>query len=169
MSELHLEDNYLISPGLPVDPIFFEKKVYTLITIFGASNFLYSNFKKDNNDFFIRSKEFEKSEGSELLISIAVISRSYLDTSSVDNNFNKDCLVGKIIFNNINKEEGLNFRESCNKIIHATNINFDIDKGNNIKDGYIKPIVYLYGSYKGKEWKATVNIIDFCKAAINSF
>ena len=169
MPEFHLEDDYLISPGMPIDPIFFEKKIYTLITIFGASNFLYNNFKEDNDYFFTRTKEFEKSEVSELLISIAVISRSYLDTNIVSNNFNKDFLVGKIIFNNTNKEKDLNFRDSCNKIIHATNINFDINKGSNIKDGYIKPIVYLYGSHQEKKWKVIVNIIDFCKAAINLF
>jgi len=167
MSEFELRGNYLISSSYPVDPIFFEENIYKLITIFGSSEFLFNNFKEDSEYFFERAKEFEISKASEILISLAVMSRSFLDSGIISKESCKKQIVGKIIVDKKNKP--LNFRDSCNKIIHAESINFDISNSKSIKDGFLNPIVYLYGEYQDSQWKAIVNIIDFCKAANDSF
>jgi len=57
-------------------------------------------------------------------------------------------------------------REACNKIIHALRFHYDIETihGREI----IRPTVYLYGVRGKKEWKVTLNIIDFIKHFINN-
>lgn len=59
----------------------------------------------------------------------------------------------------------LELREACNKIIHAKKVHFDCDSNGN-SDG-LNPILYLYGNKGAKEWKATLNIVKFCTAALN--
>lgn len=60
----------------------------------------------------------------------------------------------------------LSLREACNKIIHALKFHYDMEdqSGTNI----INPVVYLYGRKGRKEWKASLNIIDFVKHYINN-
>lgn len=167
MSEIDLKNNYLGYNGYPIDTVFFEENIYKLITIFGASEFLYNNFKNDNKNFFDRAKKFEESKVSEILISLAIMSRSFLDSNIVNIDTNKEDHVGYIIIHG--KEKKLSFRESCNKIVHAEHINFDINKSESVQDGFLSPIVYLYGVYQCDKWKVTINIVDFCKGAINCF
>ncbi len=165
MSEFDLKNNYLIPDGYPIDLVFFQENIYKLITIFGSSEFLYNNFK--NEYFFKMAKIFERSKASELIISLAIMSRILLDSSNIDNESCKKNLVGKIIINDETK--ALNFRESCNKIIHAKHINFDNDKAENIEDGFLRSAIYLYGDKNGNNWKAIINIVSFCKGAIDSY
>lgn len=60
----------------------------------------------------------------------------------------------------------LNLRGACNKIIHALKFHHDIEKieGREV----INPTVYLYGSRGNKEWKATIEVVDFIKHYINN-
>jgi len=167
MPEIDLRNNYLAYNGYPIDTVFFEENIYKLITIFGASEFLYNNFKNDNKNFFDRAKKFEESKVSEILISLAIMSRSFLDSGSVNIDTNKDDHVGYIIIQE--KEKKLSFRETCNKIIHAKNINFDVNKSESVQGGFLSPIVYLYGEHQDDKWRAVINIVDFCKEAINCF
>jgi hypothetical protein len=60
----------------------------------------------------------------------------------------------------------LNLRESCNKIIHALQFHYDIEKTEDRE--IINPTVYLYGSRGSKEWKATLEVVDFIKHYINN-
>ena len=66
----------------------------------------------------------------------------------------------------------LNLREACNKIIHATRINFDIERLDGGEVGrpagfatYLRPIIYLYGEHRGAEWRASLNILEFVHSA----
>lgn len=61
----------------------------------------------------------------------------------------------------------LDFREACNKIIHAKRVHFDIAVHEKTGVDYLNPVVYLYGSKGEKEWKATLDITQFCRAAGN--
>jgi hypothetical protein len=66
------------------------------------------------------------------------------------------------------KVEVLRLREACNKIIHATDIRFDVvipDEAMN-PDGigaYTQPHLYLYGSKDRNEWRAELSLIDFAR------
>lgn len=59
----------------------------------------------------------------------------------------------------------LSLREACNKIIHALRFHYDVEsQPRNI----VNPTVYLYGNRGNKNWKATIQIIDFIKHYINN-
>lgn len=58
------------------------------------------------------------------------------------------------------KEIPLRFREACNKIIHAESIEiFDA----------ARPVLRLFGTHRGTEWMAFVEIVDYAKLSVNNF
>jgi hypothetical protein len=66
------------------------------------------------------------------------------------------------------KIEVLKLREACNKIIHATDIRFDVvipeEAHNPDEEGaYIRLRLYLYGQKGGSDWRAVLSIVDFVK------
>lgn len=162
MAEFDLRDNHLYSAGWPIDGTSLEDMVYRVIAIIGSSKFLYDNFR-DDGYLFDRMKEIEMAKLSELLIAIAIICRSLIDSSIDKSITRKDEIVGTITENEIDKL--LTFRESCNKIVHAREINFDIEENQSIRDGFLNHFIYLYGNMGDTEWKATIDLIKFCKQA----
>ena len=88
-------------------------------------------------------------------------------------------IVGKIEYEN--KEiEKLDYRESCNKIIHADYYTIEFKKVDshpldNGKNGYNKskyenyknPIIIIEGFYKNKKWKSELNFIRFIDHTLN--
>jgi hypothetical protein len=72
------------------------------------------------------------------------------------------------------KSEVLKLRAACNKIIHATDIRFDVatpDKANNPDEegAYILPRLYLYGKKDRSDWRAVLSIFDFVKWGAAAF
>jgi hypothetical protein len=65
------------------------------------------------------------------------------------------------------KATRLDFREACNKVIHAKKVHFDGGVNESTKRQYVNPIIYLYGDKGGKSWRATLDVVEFCKAAGN--
>jgi hypothetical protein len=61
----------------------------------------------------------------------------------------------------------LAFREACNKIIHARRVHFDGTADTAGAHGALNPIVHLYGEKRRIPWKATVDLVAFCRAASN--
>lgn len=72
-----------------------------------------------------------------------------------------DSFCGKLYPEACNKENILlNFREACNKIIHAESVEiFDKDK----------PVLRLNGWFREKEWMAFVEVIDYVRASVTNF
>ncbi|AJQ93388.1 hypothetical Protein YC6258_01341 [Gynuella sunshinyii YC6258] len=64
-------------------------------------------------------------------------------------------------------EVDLTYRESCNKIIHATKVNFDYSDSDPHFGGSLNPIVHLYGEHYKYSWKAVLNIENFIESAWN--
>ena len=61
----------------------------------------------------------------------------------------------------------LEIREACNKIIHAEKVRFDVEELGVQK--YLNPIIYLYGTtQQGKEWRAQLDVIKFCKEYVSN-
>lgn len=75
--------------------------------------------------------------------------------------------------NDLAKQEivPLTLREACNKLLHAERINFDVERldgGDVAKAGYatfLNPTVYLYGAYRGAEWRAVLDIVSYVRSA----
>lgn len=69
--------------------------------------------------------------------------------------------------------EALAFREACNKIVHATRVNFDIERldgqplGRPVTEpAFLNPKIYLYGTRQGAEWRAVLDIVAYVHGAI---
>jgi hypothetical protein len=57
--------------------------------------------------------------------------------------------------------DDLEIREACNKLIHAKTVRFDVEELG--VQSYLNPVIYLYGNLQGKDWRAQLDIIKFCK------
>ncbi len=115
---------------------------------------------------------YEKQEISRLLINIASYYRVKYDDGSWTHApwlHEEYKGVGSVIehLGHTTDAQRLDFQEACNKIIHARRVHFDGAAHAETGAEYLNPIVYLYGSKSGKEWKATLDIVEFCKAAAN--
>ena len=167
MGELDLR-NSPWNDGLAVDQKTALREVYYLLCIFLASQ------KIDRLDVFTREilrPEFQESEINHKLISLAIIIRNSWDQNPNSFEYHlKDYSqqVGKL-WKNIKrptKAVPLDFREACHKILHCTSINYHYQH-NKPKLGYaLANQVHLYGWKKDENWKATLNIIEFCKLAV---
>ena len=115
----------------------------------------------------------EKSEISRLLINIATYYRVKYDDGSWEHarwlHTEEYKGVGTLIddLRDPKTSRQLDFRDACNKIVHAKRVHFDGGTDQSTKSEYLNPIVYLYGSKSQLEWRATLDIIVFCKAAAN--
>ena len=113
-------------------------------------------------------------EISRLLIDIAVTIRMLDDMAGphvVSITFN----VGEL--DEVESKQALTLREACNKIIHASNVQFDLGGGTTTyvnKDheeitecvSYVRPTTLeLRGDKVGKSWVAQLDIMAFVKAA----
>lgn len=68
------------------------------------------------------------------------------------------------------QSQPLPLREACNKILHASRINFDVDRldGGDINQigispPFLNPTIYLYGTLRGRAWKATLDVMAFIR------
>ena len=113
----------------------------------------------------------ERQEISKLLIAIATYYRVKYDDGSWEHAewlHDKYEGVGTLIKDvTFSEKESLKFRDACNKIIHATKVNFDVEVNPETSLSYLLPTLYLYGEFRGSTWKTELNVIEFCKAAQN--
>ena len=176
MSELDLRGSPFGS-GYPHDNITLWLELYYLVIVFGASRYIADVLKEEGDEdkdlsMFSVFKNFERSEASKRLILVASICRNNISTHP-DPEIKKashSTLVGELFpLATFKKSKPLSFQESCNKILHANDINFDLSSARHIRSGYLLTKVYLYGhkEARGKEieWKATINVSKFIKAA----
>jgi len=139
-------------------------ELYRLLAIFLASkNFasIRTDYSGEEFDPINYIQSVESDEITRLLLNLSITARVIDDR---EGNFlaglGTNC--GKLEkVSAIKSSEILTLRDACNKIIHAGKIRFDSAQ----QDGqrYLNPIVYLYGELHGKEWKATIDLIEFVK------
>lgn len=149
--------------GWPVPSELLDFAVYRLLCVFAASAGISSLCKRSNDYFsFVRSN-FECVEASRLLLNIAIISRNQLD-SAVDAAERRNALptnVGTLKQLDDKTSRPLNFREACNKIIHADQVNFDASSASGSAQQSLNPRVHLYGTLNSRTWKATIEMYPF--------
>ena len=152
--------------GYPIHECYsiLEQKAFQLLSIINASS--KSNAISDLRDTLV--VEYEWSEISRLLLECAVLIRNEIDLQYSSKSYitytEKEC-VGRLyrdIYDAKDECEELTFREACNKIIHAQHINFDLENAKSIRQyDSINNIVYLYGNYQDKGWKAELDVCKF--------
>lgn len=120
---------------------------------------------------------FFKAEVTRILISCAAGLRIRFDQSQGPADEQKaDC--GKLFPNWATAPktvEVLTLREACSKIIHATDIRFDVVAPGAAPDridqagAYYQPRLYLYGSKGRDDWRAELSLIDFARCGAVAF
>ena len=132
--------------------------IYRLLCHFEASKSIAEQSNK-NNELNLKGLVFEfmEDEISRILLECAIVLRIMDDESEADIEEKNPFSCGKLLFDN--KVKDLSLREACNKIIHGTKINYDIEEIN--KYEYLLPKVYIYGYLRKEEWKVTIDIRRF--------
>lgn len=148
--------------GYTINPIFFWPDIYYLCAIFGASKNIYKNFFNPNRNLeysnFHIFKDIEFTEAQKKLLSIAVVCRNELENIGNKSLDLEDDNICTLLIKN--KKSKLNLRDTCNKIIHAKNIEFEVSDSDKWS-GYLKSEIYLYGVHGKENWKATIDIYKF--------
>jgi len=159
------------------DDIQIEKDLYHLLCYFLASPRLSDLAIEDYEHrghqgihvFNMFLNAFEKQNIQELLISIAVRLRMIDDRLNI--NHKKQINGERNDVGTLTKGTGkagdkiLTIRDACNKVIHATLIEYSSDsielRGK--KKTYLKPELFLYDKTDKSGWKAKIDIIRFVK------
>jgi hypothetical protein len=121
--------------------------------------------------------DYFRSEVTRILISCAAGLRIQFDRRPQGSIIEPRSDCGKLFPNwatDPNKVEVLRLREACNKIIHATDIRFDVvvpDAATNPDEegAYCLPQLYLYGSKGHNDWRAELSLIDFARWGTAAF
>lgn len=134
--------------------------LYRLITIFFASKQLAELRTESAHDPIGWLQEYEGDEITRILLSSAITARIIDDRDKHYLN-RLDTTCGELVSDLDSPEETkpLTLREACNKIIHAKKIHYDLSEVD--FRSYMNPIIYFYGKQNSKEWKATLNILDY--------
>jgi hypothetical protein len=159
------------------DDIQIEKDLYHLLCCFLASSHVselaIEDYEQRENEgihvFNMFLNAFEKKNIQELLISIAVRLRMIDDRLGTNwlSQINGDVNNVGVLVKDGGKggETNLTVREACNKIIHASLIEYssDVLQLRGKKKAYLKPELFLYDRMDKDGWKARLDIIKFVK------
>ena len=131
------------------------------------------------NCVFLGFKEIFEDEFYRELVELSGLMRAVLDANqeSIDD---LDKEVVGTLFKEGEEVEGLTYRESCNKIIHANKYMVDLRRSSthpldNGKDGYNdseitdykNPYVITEGSHRRKDWKSEIDFLKFINLTID--
>jgi len=111
--------------------------------------------------------QYEQPEIEHLLVQIAILYRIADNNAkaglSLYGSWNP--AVGRL-YPDVSKRqsEGLNLREACNKIIHLKKLKYDVIEAGHSWEEYVQPTLYLYGCKDGLEWRAMLDVTEFCSA-----
>lgn len=139
-------------------------EIHRLLAIFLSSKKfaeLCVNYPGEGFNPIYKIQEVEADEITRILLSLAITARVVDDREGkVFEVVGSDCgQLQKDI--SIADCATLEIREACNKIIHAQKVRFDVEELGNQK--YMNPMIYLYGTQQNREWRATLDIVKFCK------
>lgn len=172
------EDLYFINEKQPhaIEPGAFVLDLYRLVCMVSASADV-ARRGLTAPTIAMMQGGFFKSEVTRILISCAAGLRIRFDQSHAppSDEDRSDC--GRLFPNwatDPKKVEVLRLREACNKIIHATDIRFDVvipDAAINPDEegAYYRPHLYLYGSKGRNDWRAELSLIDFARWGAMAF
>jgi hypothetical protein len=120
---------------------------------------------------------FFKSEVTRILISCAAGLRIQFDQHPQRSTVEQGSDCGRLFpswVTDPKKVEVLSLREACNKIIHATDIRFDVVIPNaainpDEEGAYYQARLYLSGSKGRNDWRAELSLIDFARWGAAAF
>jgi hypothetical protein len=139
-------------------------ELHRLLAIFLSSRHfaeLCERYPGEEFDPIYKIQEVEEDEITRILLSLAVTARVVDDREErVFELVGSDCgILQKDLRNQ--ETDVLEIREACNKLIHAKTVRFDVEELG--VQRYLNPTIYLYGTLQGKDWRAQLDVIKFCK------
>ena len=159
MAEVQIPDNFPFREGyiLNLQTVFLD--LYRLLTIFSASKTLSQMADVHGGDAISELMSTEIDEIKRIIVNASVVARIVDERKGYI--IPKDKFCGELISDVLKPSEikGLDLREACNKIIHATKFRTDLEKEND--KPYMLPKLYFYGNWRELEWKATLNVYEF--------
>jgi len=110
-------------------------------------------------------EEIKESEAIRLAVEISVQYRM-MESNIKDKSWLDDQLIVGVLQPNRNNDEhiDLNIREACNKIIHAKEFGFDVQKFRGKEQHYFKPFFNITGTKGKSDWFAYIDVLFFCNA-----
>lgn len=156
-----------VNEGIRVDSERVGLLSYCLLTMFLASKGLSELRDGEYDSGADILWQHEQPEIEHTLIQIAILYRISDDNARAGRSFNGpwNPAVGRLYPDaSTTQSEKLNLREACNKIIHLTKLKYDMVEGEYSWQSYVQPTLYLYGSKGSQEWKAILNVKEFCGA-----
>lgn len=139
-------------------------ELHRLLSVFLASKRfaeLCTLYPGEGFDPIYKIQEVEEDEITRILLHLAITARVIDDREDrVFEDLTSGCGT---LQQDLNKPEldTLSIREACNKLIHAEKVRFDIEELG--VQTYLNPIIYLYGTLQKRQWRAELDVIEFCK------
>jgi hypothetical protein len=138
--------------------------IYRLVTIFLSSEKIAELTVSPHygEDPLRQFDEFERDEITRILLTVAITVRVIDDRSArLMNLLAGPC--GELVPDMSNPQsEALDIREACNKIIHSLKIQ---PEKRPLPSGVVVlvPRILLFGHSRGGDWKATLDVVNFCR------
>ena len=163
MAELEIQES-----GYPHESPNIDMEIYRLLScLFASGTFSKLLSKEKGTHYWEFFKRMEFPEICRILISIAAITRNNLDLGHTS--FEAQSPVGLLYIDGskTKEPETLDFRQACNKILHASKVNPDVTKPSSGLASPLTNLVHLYGTQGKKNWHAVIDIQQFALIAIN--
>jgi hypothetical protein len=148
---------------------FLDLEIYRLMTILESSTVLadYGGTYEGDRDKVEYLRRLEFPELSRIVVSLAAIVRAALDANPQANaaDLEVERPVGVLMPDATRPDawEPLEFREACNKVIHAKRV----DPKRTVDTGALTGELILHGDYREKDWQARLELREFALAALS--
>jgi len=154
--------------GLAVPYHTISIEIYRLLCLVQAS----PSLERNKSRFHLELRtEHQESEVGRLLIFIAAAIRNMIDQNPSRADYWLRGIGSDVVgvltpdLSQSKGKEELHFREGCHKIIHCDSINFDYRSKKPRRGDALNPKIHLYGTFRRKNWKATLDVYRFIDLA----
>jgi hypothetical protein len=153
---------------------YLDLEIYRLLTILEASPALAGFDGGETDKLKVESlREWEFPEISRIVVSLAAIIRSSWGphpVSDQDDYYGAALMrrVGWLVpdLENPQELEILDFREACNKVIHAKSVEPETAPAIQATRPPLTGRLVLYGNYREKEWRADLDLKEYAFSAL---
>jgi len=163
-----MNDDSPLTPGYRLNSATILRDLHRLLSVFLAYSPIRALAEGEHDPLRELQEQFTEDEIVHHLVSTAIMNRLHMEhmrklrESPDEVSFNPVEAVCGELYPEADKDEkvSLEFREACNKIIHAESVEiFDPDK----------PALRLHGRLGNKEWMAFVEVIAYVRASVTNF
>jgi hypothetical protein len=162
------DDDFPLTPGYRLNAATVLRDLHRLLSAFLAYSPIRALANGESDPLSMLQERFTEDEIVHQLVSTAIMNRLHMEhmhrlrEDPDELSFKPVEATCGELYPDAGKDEktGLDFREACNKIIHAQSVEiFDPDK----------PVLRLRGKLGRKEWMAFVEVIDYVRASVTNF